>query len=1235
MPESALLIVPTNQITNPGSPELLFEAVLNVARFSRFLKSNFPIQCNPNFFDTVSSHSNHLEDSSQFSLAGQLSSLSSKKKPYINSKEFELSFKIVKDAECADSSRHTEEFRQSAIAPEIVELNFKTADEAELLERLLYSLEIKRTNTGRVPENILRKYQHLKDGGWICNSLDPESNWQRSMNFCSVKPNTPRITTKPYKGFGQPQKPKEIRYESPYHAPYRILYLRVTFRISKSIAEKAGFSAEFCQRFQENENPDPDAEDKDFWLWVSSISNFPILLTEGAKKTAALLSSGYCAIGLVGIWMGCIRTKDSFKLHPDLAIMANYHRPFSVCFDRDKKLKTQADVWQATIRLISYIKKLKRENKSKSSCLSIGESLTALQPGKDFILNLPGPEKGVDDYIFSQSVLAFDQVYEERIIFEVAKVLKFRQLTQLPDLKLHQRYLEDFGALSNKKWIAIRSAKGTGKTESLISMVAQAQAAGKPTLLITHRIQLGETLANRLGIPFISCLGGQGQMLGFGFCVDSMRPSSRAGFKGAEWSNAIVIIDEVEQVIDHLLNSSTEVKKYRPEILMEFSNLLSEILDPESEGQLYTLDADLCDISIAFIRNHSRHPENKPYLVVNNFSTSTNQSATFYEEVAPYELVSDAIKQVKNGGRIFFATSGQKESSTFGTINLEEQFKQECTNKKIIRIDSTTISDPTHPAYKAADSINLLVLQYDVVIISPTLGTGISIDCEGHFTAKFGIFSGNTSADSARQALARIREDLPIYIWASDRTSSIFQTGNGSKSAIGLIRGQSKEAELNLRRWEEFSLVNDDVNGIVNSAPLEAWARIGAAHNSELLCYRELIKQGLKEEGFKIRESFFEKNEVLKAKAKSIKEKSQESFCRRVANSEPFYSEAEYKKSKKKETKTQLERERELHYEMEKRYQVLVTPELVASTQDFAWPKQIETHYYLTKGRAFLKKRDELRGQSIIQDGAVFLPDLNRSQLSNRVKALSYLGIDKLISQLAGDETICNDDGVILSIFDKAITNQANLRLIGINIPTKYPIAAVNSLFKLIGLNLEKIGKQEYRLRKEATTIDPKTGETKHKKNALLDGRIEIFERWFERDSGQIVNVEEYQLQKQPEYPRDKCSSFFSQLKKFGQIPCIYIEDKFVQKICSFSDMGRGISATSQDLLQIRENLMPLSNKVIRLVETISDATSVYPSGTQGKLLHKQDGLIEVLLEGFESPIKLFPEDVEEIPRFA
>jgi hypothetical protein len=77
--------------------------------------------------------------------------------------------------------------------------------------------------------------------------------------------------------------------------------------------------------------------------------------------------------------------------------------------------------------------------------------------------------------------------------------------------------------------------------------------------VIGHRIKLVEQLCQRFGLPYITeCRHNySNSLLGYGLCLDSLHENSQANFNPDDWQDALVIIDEVEQVIWHGLNSET------------------------------------------------------------------------------------------------------------------------------------------------------------------------------------------------------------------------------------------------------------------------------------------------------------------------------------------------------------------------------------------------------------------------------------------------------------------------------------------------------------------------------------------------------------------------------------------------------------------------------------------------------------------------------------------------------
>ena len=183
------------------------------------------------------------------------------------------------------------ELKASAIADDIAALNFRSwnpfndNDLDEVFTLLVAEPEHRNNGTlaGR-PANELANT--LRSGGWVFEGY----------LGVSVKPDFPRKSTEG----------KIIKYESPRGAGNQQLFVpRVSIRIASEIAAKLGMVR--------NLNPilALEAEDTKFWDWFLS-TGLPLIITEGAKKAAALVSAGYAAIALNGIWGWGTNEKDMF-----------------------------------------------------------------------------------------------------------------------------------------------------------------------------------------------------------------------------------------------------------------------------------------------------------------------------------------------------------------------------------------------------------------------------------------------------------------------------------------------------------------------------------------------------------------------------------------------------------------------------------------------------------------------------------------------------------------------------------------------------------------------------------------------------------------------------------------------------------------------------------------------------------------------------------------------------------
>ncbi len=818
-----------------------------------------------------------------------------------------------------------------------------------------------------------------------------------------------------------------------------------------------------------------------FRCWLCHHPQVPLILCEGAKKAACLLSLGYAAVALPGVWNG-YRSKDALgnqvapTLIPDLEELATAaksagesYSPASfagrqvyICFDHDLKPSTLENVNLATKKL--------------------GKLLT--QAGCQVrVIQLPGPQKGVDDYVVAQGADAFADLYNSAVELDLWSSRKLWELTYKPSLTLNQRYLGDV-PFPQSGFAFVKSPKGTGKTKALQSLIQEATRSGRRVLVVTHRIQLGRAICADIGIDWIEerrTSVTQG-LLGFGLCIDSLHPESQARFNPQEWHNAILIFDELEQIIWHLLNSVTCSEK-RVLILEQLKELIQTV--HSTGGLIIGQDADLSDVSVKYLLGLVEAPVD-PWVVVNNWKPQLGWRVHFYDTPDPTPLVAQLEVVLEQGGRAFVCLDSQKAKSRWGSVNLERYLQQQYPNLRILRIDSESVADPSHPAYGVVERLDDVALGYELVIASPTIGTGVDHTLRGHYSAVFGIFQGTTADSEARQHLARVRDPVPRYIWA--RSFGASKIGNGSCNYSALARSTTKNIQINLKLLRE---VDFDLDAAHDPISLRSWAKMAARVNASLWTFREELQRGLVVEGHRV-EVIEPEDAVsiasIKHQMDKIRQAHQEAEAQQVAQA-PTITELEYQSLKDKRSKTLEERCTERKHSLSQRYGIEVTPELKLK-DDEGWYPQLRLHYYLLHDIELVNARDHQELAGHLERGNQKLALQDVKFLGAQVQALRSLGVPELLNP---HQQLRGSDSLIEHLAGLAVQHSADLKTV-LNLTFNEhmtPIQIVQMLLSKLGLKLKCI-KQE--------RLPGGTRQRVYQYVPPDDAREEVFSAWQERD---------------------------------------------------------------------------------------------------------------------------------------
>jgi len=675
--------------------------------------------------------------------------------------------------------------------------------------------------------------------GWVFRGLDPLS-WDQ-MSWGCFKPDNPR---------SDPKKPgKLVKYDSPQGVKKRVFI-----------------------------TPSP------LLNWKSAYCNSKVskILCEGFKKAASLVTHGYYAIGLDGIWTGVRKQPNGeLELAPDLQLAAVPGTIFELCFDHDSKRSTARQVALAQVAL--------------------GELLE--QAGCHVkIIRLPGPEKGVDDFVAAHGIEAFEKLRQEAIALSTFKLELWDNalpdLTYQPALALKQRYLD--AALPDKGLVIVKSPMGTGKTELLTRILKQVPSC----LSLTHRVTLGRQAAERLDLLLYSDVDVRAQY------ARKIEITADSLYKVPTEHNRFhtVVIDEVEQVLSHVLYSST-CREQRVSILQKLAYFI------RSADRVIALQAEISDAAVDYLK--ALRGNDQPYIITNDYEVEPRLVA-WYTQATPEALKEELLRNLEAGQRVIVPCYSKEEAK-----KVEEAIAIRCPNLKVQLVHGDNSGDEDVIAFVA--NINERVNQIDVLIYTPSMATGVSIDTP-RFDAVFAIFgSAEIHASELMQMMGRYRHHCPWHIWSARRGSGFI----GSTDPDELIDREKTQA------IRSGVLTEIDLQTGVEGGPhLQFWAQLRARLYASKRRQREVLAKLVHQAGHYL----FELNEQAGPEIKALVTRARERVKRRkidavVAQPDITDKEAELLLNSRQNL-SEGDRLKLHKWRLKTNYQAEVTPDLVEMDKD-------------------------------------------------------------------------------------------------------------------------------------------------------------------------------------------------------------------------------------------------------------------------------------------------------------
>jgi hypothetical protein len=731
---------------------------------------------------------------------------------------------------------------KSGVDPDVYRLNFNPASETAVYEQV-YGDSDKTTNSGgsiEAARNLARctgspgyfldnnfyllsdlagdtkaaRYGIIKSKGIFRPEGPPAYGWIGNNRFRQLGGAPIALDQKKSTGVWEPR-----RYHQPKGKPLEIFFPRVTVRVWKLVAEKAGLS------MPEFPVVGVDGEVIGFWEWVKA-TKCPIVITEGEKKAAALISRGYAAIGLPGINSGYRVTEKgdwvtkpdgtqyqkatAWELHSALQPFDTVGREITIIFDYRTGDYSQS-----------------KEFRAASTTAKLFKNAIAK------IATLPGPDKGVDDFCVAggdiDAVLSaaepFSKIQDERL-WRMHRGFS-------PHILTNSRYF-DAEAPESGKITAIKSGTGTGKTEYLKNKVAVDRTGVQINL--TYRNSLGLQLAKKMGSYHLDAHDGYKMFADTNarltLCVDSLLKIPLERLEGC-----ILIIDEPASVIKHLLTSGTLFDK-RLEILERFE------LACRKCDRIVLTDAHQADWIVNYISRLSGKPAIK---IENLFKGDT--PPVFFVAPAPDQSIKKFnewyTQQILNSPAPAVATDSVEKAEALAEL-------LQVSHGDGLLITAKTVTEAWAKECQANPDAYICEHKPAWLVYSPTLESGLDISLLHKFSDVFCWFVGVLGVDECLQMSRRVRHPWRITVYAAERGFASSKDGDATyyKQISAAIEERVTGEAMALTDEALSSATREAIAEQARSPHHETYCKIKAKENFERRDLRGYLFKAFEVGGF-------------------------------------------------------------------------------------------------------------------------------------------------------------------------------------------------------------------------------------------------------------------------------------------------------------------------------------------------------------------------------------------------
>lgn len=587
----------------------------------------------------------------------------------------------------------------------------------------------------------------------------------------------------------------------------------------------------------------------------------------------------------------------------------------------------------------------------------------------------------------------------------------------------------------------VRSPKGTGKTEWLEKVVEYCRERGLAVLLIGHRQLLLEALAARLGLTcyfYVEAGKHKNNKPGYYYAIslDSMSKLMKPQIHQYD----VILLDEAEQVFAHMTASDTLAgkRKYSYMMLAHYIKCAKSVVVCDADLDAITLEAMI-----------QTAPEDMKYRIFLNEYKPDAPDFLYYKDES--HLVSEMIEAVRAGGLQFVSTNSIRKAKVLKKVI-------EANVERPLKIMLITSEETAHEDVRSfITNIKEEFPKYDVVIASPSLGTGIDVtfpNAERLIDNVFGFFVTrvNTHFDIDQQ-LARVRHPKAIKVFVSPERYSFETDPQVIKSEMLMSRN------LN----DLLVGVSRDGTFVVDETYMNIYAQVASIQRASKNRLRENLASLRKQNGWRV--ITIEKDKELAAAGKECMEAAVaaveagriESICGAAPITGEEYNELAFMQATQPLSSADQNSMR--WYEITSFYREDISSELVIEDDNRRFRKKIRlAELYLTL--------DDL---VIERERAAPIQDMLTPDVQNRALMKALLRELLTAAGLADDETPIKTDVSVtktsLAMFARTF-RQHSLRIeehFGISVRgdlEKKAVRTLSDVLDLIGLHTDRQDKK-------------------------------------------------------------------------------------------------------------------------------------------------------------------------------